>query len=62
MLQDKRQERWCMTGYDPESGANPPPNAPKPLPPHQHDNGFDSRCGLCCYLRELSKERGGMER
>ena len=51
-----------MTGYDPESGANPPPNAPKPLPPHQHDNGFDSRCGLCCYLRELSKERGGMER
>jgi hypothetical protein len=36
---------------------NPPTNLPKPLPPHQHEEGFDDRCGLCCYLRELAQER-----
>jgi len=50
-------ERWKETGYDPTTGENPPFNLPKPLPSHQHENGFDSRCGLCNYLRELAQER-----
>jgi hypothetical protein len=50
-------ERWRDTGYDPTTGENPPFNLPKPLPPHQHEDGFDARCGLCTYLRELAQER-----
>jgi hypothetical protein len=36
---------------------NPPFNLPKPLPPHEHEQGFDARCGLCLYLRELAQQR-----
>jgi hypothetical protein len=51
-------ERWRETGYDPISGVNPPPNLPAPLPPHQHEQGYDDRCGLCNYFQELSQEQG----
>ncbi len=38
--------------------VNPPFNAPKPLPPHQHDPpGYDHRCGLCRELARLARER-----
>jgi hypothetical protein len=50
-------KHWLETGYDPITGVNPPFNMPKPLPPHVHDAGFDARCGLCQYLRELSREQ-----
>jgi hypothetical protein len=51
-------EHWRETGYDRITGVNPPLNLPKPLPPHQHEHGFDGRCGLCMYLRELALTHG----
>lgn len=57
MFCSEAMERWRETGWDPISGVNPPPNLPKPLPPHQHDDGFDARCGLCLHLRELAREQ-----
>jgi hypothetical protein len=51
-------ERWRECGYDPTTGVNPPFNMPKPLPPHQHENGYDPRCGLCEHLREIAREIG----
>jgi hypothetical protein len=45
-----RLELWCERGFDPESGVNPLAHPQKP--PLQHEDGFDSRCGLCCYLRQ----------
>lgn len=57
----RQQVGWCYEILPPtrdSSHDNPSLNMPKPLPPHVHDNGYDSRCGLCQYLAELSRERG----
>lgn len=35
--------------------VNPPYTPPVPLPPHFHENGFDSCCGLCWQLREQTR-------
>jgi toxin HigB-1 len=51
------QEYWREAGYDPTAGESPPFNLPKPLRPHQHENGFDSRCGLCNHSRAPAQER-----
>jgi hypothetical protein len=50
-------QRWRDSGYDAVTGVNTPYNLPKPLSPHQHENGYDSRCGLCQHLAELSRSR-----
>jgi hypothetical protein len=49
--------RWLETGFDPTTGVNPPFNLPEPLPPHEHENGHDARCGLCQLLSELARSR-----
>ena len=51
---------YCYEILPPSRDAshdNPPFNLPKPLPPHQHDYGYDPRCGLCEYLQQLARER-----
>jgi hypothetical protein len=54
---------WQSLGFDLfdselNRNDNPKFNLPKALPPHQHDSGFDARCGLCAYLHQLAQERG----
>lgn len=35
-----RYERWLQTGWDRETGVNPPPNEPKAPPVHTHGDGW----------------------
>lgn len=59
-LEFRQQVGWCYEILGPSRDAshdNPEPNLPKPLPPHQHENGYDPRCGLCENLREISRGR-----
>jgi hypothetical protein len=52
-----RFEKWTLTGWDERSGVNPPPNEPKPQPPHWHAYGCsDARCGLCQELRRIARQ------
>lgn len=56
----RRGVGWCYEILGPtrdSSHDNPALNMPKPLPRHVHDNGYDSRCGLCQHLQELARER-----
>jgi len=45
---------------DRTSDPNPPLVIGKPVPfRHFHEPpGYDLRCGLCCYLREIARQRG----
>ncbi|MGH9444149.1 MAG: hypothetical protein ACRD3O_00140 [Terriglobia bacterium] len=39
-----------------DGNVNPPFNAPKPLPPHSHEDGFHPWCEICIAQREKDRE------
>jgi hypothetical protein len=61
-VDDRRHNiTYCYEILSPSRDAshdNPEPILPTPLPPHQHERGYDARCGLCEYLQEIARGMG----